>query len=123
MFYSYAVYHVLLHGHVCGCECIGCVVACEFACYILCENDTVGVLAHSHHWGGYDCFAPLATHFDSLAIKFCLLSDFRTWLMLQPSYLLLSHTVARPNQLNKSSILECFPVLEELRGHLIELEF
>lgn len=61
-----------------------------------CWNASVGVLARSRCLGGYDCFAPLDTHFDSLVMKFCLLSEFRTWLMLQPSYLwlTLSHTLS-----------------------------
>lgn len=58
----------------------------------VCENASVGVLARSHCLGGYDCFAQLDTHFDSLVIKFCLLSEFRTWLMLQ-HFLFITHAL------------------------------
>lgn len=69
-------------------------------CLSVCANVSVGVLAHSHCMGGCDCFVLLDTQFDSLVIKLCLLSEFRTWLTLQPSYLLLmpSHTVSYPPQ-------------------------
>lgn len=109
---------------LCYCKLIHLVCVC----LRVCANASVGVLAHSHCLGGHDCFALLDTHFDSLVIKFCLLSEFRTRLLLQPFYLLLMlsysvsyppQRVVRPNQFNKYSCLKCFPVLEELRGHLI----
>lgn len=62
----------------------------------VCENASVGVLARSHCLGGYDCFAQLDTHFDSLVRK--VLSVVRVQNMAHaaafPIYYSCSHTLS-----------------------------